>query len=293
MNKIFSFDNFLETSHQMFQSNQEHPISLEEVANTMGMSMTTLRKYLYQEAKSCPEKIIPDYFHQLHFKIHNFDTLTPESSYWLGYLFADGCYAVSSKGYSTRLMLECQIKDKEILEKFCDFLNIRRSRLTIGHKGQSIALSLADNNFSTSVSHWGIQTNKSHKENHVPQEILDNDTLFYQFFRGLVDGDGTVHLAKNAPGVSFVSNSQTFCQEIKEKLQNTLPVPSSVWISVRKKEIVPKATQAIYFLKIGSGGISAGQERNRNLKFLYHNMYEGQKIILTRKYEAFCSLLVR
>lgn len=290
MKIIFNFNNFLAISEKMFQENNKYPIRLEDVADEMKLSITTLRKYLRLENKIHPNSI-PDYFYSLQYKLHNFDFLTLESSYWLGYLFADGCYTFDHTKKGTRLMLECQIADKEILEKFCDFLNIRYSRITIGHKGQSVALCLADSNFSTSVSKWGVCMNKSHTENHVPQDILNNDKLFFQFLRGIIDGDGTIHTYKQSPGISFVSNSELFCQEIKEKLQNVLPMPSSVWVSKKEKEAMKKATQPLYSLKIGTGGLR--KHINNNIDFLFHNMYEGQKIILTRKYEAFQKLRMR
>ena len=68
-------------------------------------------------------------------------------------------------------MLECKIEDKEILEKFCEFLDIRKDRITIGHNGRSVALTMTDNVFSTSPSKYGINRNKSHIENHIPQFV--------------------------------------------------------------------------------------------------------------------------
>lgn len=133
---------------------------------------------------------------------------------------ADGCIAEkkphTENGQTTlTLMLECKTEDKEILEKFCDFIGVRKDRLTSGHQGKSVALSIAANNFTTDFSDFGLVPHKSHIENHLPNFVYENENLFFQYFRGLVDGDGTIHTSYGSPGISLVGNSLSMMQEIK------------------------------------------------------------------------------
>lgn len=258
-------------------------ITLQEVASKAGCCVKTFRKWMKQEDvyDNCP-----DVFRNILKTIHSFDNINEESAYWLGYLMADGCFTNNSSRNGSRLMLECKTEDREILEKFCQFLNIRKDRITSGHNGTSVALSLADSNFSTSVNKYGIVKNKSHTENHVPEEILKNDLYFLQYLKGIIDGDGTIHAYKGSPGISFVTNSKSFAEECKEKLEKLLPEPTSIWIVEKTKEQIPKATQSLYTLKIGTG-----RYNHSNMNYLYDKFYNNQKIILTRKQQLFKTIL--
>ena len=133
-------------------------------------------------------------------------------------------------------MLECKIDDKEILEKFCDFLNIRKSRITIGHQGASAALSLSTQNFTTDLSIYGLVPNKSHQESVLPNAIKDNKELLFQYLKGLIDGDGTIHTAYRSPGISIVNNSKTLLNELKYELEKYLPEPNSIWLMEKTEE---------------------------------------------------------
>lgn len=261
-------------------------ITLEELASYFHVCSATIQKAIKETGayEGCP-----DVFRHLKNPLHQFDIINEESAYWLGYLMADGCYTLHGKnrnGY--RLMLECKVEDREILEKFCDFLQVRKERITFGHNNRSVCLSFTDNIFSTSVSTYGITYNKSHTENHVPKIILENDNLFWQYFRGIIDGDGTIHTYHYSPGISFVSNSKIFVEEITQKVREKIPVPSAVWISERTVEQQKgrKATQNIYSMKIGVGG-----HKRLNSNFLYQTFYKNQNIILTRKWESFQKII--
>lgn len=258
-------------------------ITFQEVSSKAGCCEKTFRKWMKNENvyDNCP-----DVFRNILKTIHSFDNINEESAYWLGYLMADGCFTDNSGKNGFRLMLQCKTEDKEILEKFCQFLNIRKDRITSGHKGASVALSLADSNFSTSVSKYGIIKNKSHIENHIPKEILQKDIYFLQYLKGLIDGDGTIHHYENSPGISFVTNSKVFAEECKQQLELLLPEPSSIWIIEKTKENIPKATQSLFTLKIGTG-----LNNRSNMNYLYDKFYNNQKIILTRKQQLFKSIL--
>ena len=186
-------------------------------------------------------------------------------------------------------MLECKIDDKEIIEKFCDFLDIRKSRITIGHNGMSAALSLSTQNFTTDLSIYGLVPNKSHQESVLPIEIKENKDLLFQYLKGLVDGDGTIHTAYGSPGVSVLSNSKTLLEELKHELEKYLPEPNSIWLMEKTKEQQKgkNASQSLFILKIGTG-----MYKHSNIAYLYKAFYEDKKIILTRKEQLLKSLII-
>lgn len=224
---------------------------------------------------------MPDVFRTVLKTIHVFDNINPEASYWLGYLMADGCVT----NERPRLMLECKTEDREILEHFCDFCGVRQNRITIGHQGRSAALSLAQSNFSTPVTNYGIIPHKSHIQTHIPQEVLSTKDNLFQYIKGIFDGDGTINTSSRAPGIQILSNSNAFIEELRDQLRQLLPTPSSLWIITRDEENIPKATQNLYELKIGTG---VGRD---NLIYLFKEFYSNYPIILKRKYETFKTLI--
>ena len=260
----------------LYEKNNLKPITLYQVGNYLNISPKTLRKRMRE---SNAYENCPDVFVHILKTLHSFDSINEESAYWIGYLMADGCFtSISANQNVYRLMLECKKDDKEILDKFCNFLGIRTDRITEGHNGQSVALCLADSNFSTSVNKWGILKNKSYKDLSIPETIKNNQVFFYQFLKGLVDGDGTVMMQWGRKGISIVSNSETLLKQCKKILQSTLPVPSSVWLY--KASVSKKQTQLLYILKIGTGK----KKGNPNIQYIFNMFYKEHKIILSRKY---------
>lgn len=276
-----------EEMHQLFltmYNEKQDYITFAEVCQEVGCCEKTFRKWMkaVDAFDDCP-----DVFRQIMKTIHVFDTIDEQSAYWLGYLMADGCFTTTSTGNTYRLMLECKTEDKEILENFCDYIGVRKERITTGHNGKSVAMSLADSNFSTSVSQYGIVYNKSHIDNFVPEIIYNNDNLFLSYLHGLFDGDGTVHTARQSHGISIISNSKTLLEEIQNKLNQLLPKPTSMWLLTKDKDMDKKATQDLYTLKIGVGKTN----HTNNLVYLYDNFYSKNQGLI-RKKELFKSITI-
>lgn len=261
---------------------------LNEANNLFGLKQTTTLEDFGYKFNVCPKTFrkflknnnlkdnFPDITRTLVKTIHNFDTLTTENAYWLGYIMADGCIT------EDRLMLECKTDDVEILEKFCDFCNIRKSRITVGHKGESRALCLARNNFSTFFDDYEIKIRKSFSENHICEKIMNNKNLFFQFLKGYFDEDGTVHTDPRSPGMSIVGD-KTLLSEFKIGIEKYIPNYKSVWLNENSKK---SDTHQLYTLKIGVGGM----ERYMS-NYLFNKFYSNNKIILTRKYQKFLTII--
>lgn len=218
---------------------------------------------------------LPDVTPQLKKKLRLFENLNALSSYWLGYIAADGCIT------ETRLMLECQVSDKKILEKFCKVLDVRTERITSGQKGTSSCLCLSKSSFITFPDEYGIRIRKSSLQNRVDQRIMENKEFFFQFIRGFLDGDGTVHTHRSSIGVSFCGD-KTMLSDIRDGLMSYIDDPESIWLFEITK---PGRKQELWELKIGAG------VKRRMIKELYTNMYLGQEIVLERKHKKFLELL--
>ena len=191
--------------------------------------------------------------------IKSFEEVDEETSYWLGYLQADGC--INSSGGRPRLILECKSEDRELLENFCSFTKINKKRIKDAqHKNSrgtisfSVRLDLYKTSFTIFPDKW-LKENKS-----LLDEKLPKDIIFYDYLLGLIDGDGGFYEGKKGSQLKLLCREPMLSQII-EQLERDLPQSTSIW----KKEH-PK-TKGLYELIIGGG------KKNTNFEFLYNQFY--------------------
>lgn len=111
---------------------------------------------------------------------------TPETLYWMGFLFADG----SINEYK-RLSLVLAIKDKDHLlnfKKFCEIPN----HLYIKDKKKIISIGVKAQDKFTVEKLCNKYDLKSNKTIHPPDYIPKNVDLFLAFIVGFIDGDGCI-----------------------------------------------------------------------------------------------------
>lgn len=119
---------------------------------------------------------------------HNaFDILTEETFYWLGFLMADGC--VTDKTITIGLAN----KDRDQLEKFKKFVGGDQTIYT-NLKNNSSSFAFRSNKIIKILNNHGIIRQKSLIA--TPSEICTNNK---HFWRGVIDGDGSLILSKNYP----------------------------------------------------------------------------------------------
>ena len=191
--------------------------------------------------------------------IRSFEEVNEETSYWLGYLQADGC--INSSGGRPRLILECKSEDRELLENFCDFTKINKKRIKdTQHKNLSgsisfsVRLDLYKTSFSIFPDKW-LKENKS-----LLDEELPKDVIFYDYLLGLIDGDGGFYEGKRGSQLKLLCRESMLSQIINQ-LEKDLPQPTSIWTKEHPK------TKGLYELIIGNG------KNNNNFKFLYNQFY--------------------
>ena len=163
-----------------------------------------------------------------------FNTISEESTYWLGFLMADGCITTRKK---TTFYLNLSLKkdDIEHIRLFTKFLGsnqpiITRQNNGFGRNGSGIStISISSQILVDSVVKFGIVPKKSHIAT-APQ-ILEYDR---NFWRGVVDGDGRIYITQNhLPAIGLVGNkhiieqfekfvkSLTNCKSHSYKKKNT------------------------------------------------------------------------
>lgn len=150
-----------------------------------------------------------------------FDIITDESAYWLGLLLTDGY--VNTKG-----QIELALKDNDIkhLEKFKIFVGSNKEiKLKKNNKGYN-----ANNqNYLASISICSKElVNKLNEYNIVSRKTYSAfapDSLKYNrhFWRGCMDGDGTISINKNGNYCIGLYGTKKLCEQFLEFVKQSFP----------------------------------------------------------------------
>jgi len=117
-----------------------------------------------------------------------FETITPESAYWLGFLYTDGSISGDEReGYTTELLL--QRGDKCHIEKYRDFMRSSSKIEDVKPAGRLASrLRIGSKRIHDSLKAFGFTNEKSYDA--VPHESVQNNR---DFWRGCIDGDGGIY----------------------------------------------------------------------------------------------------
>jgi hypothetical protein len=122
-----------------------------------------------------------------------FHELNEKSSYWLGFLYADG-YVRMKDGKSGELKLKLKSSDKGYIEKFLrDVESEKPIKCGVDGKSEYCSITLYSNIMVNRLFELGCVNNKT-------QKILLpklNEPFMSHFIRGYFDGDGSIHKVKN------------------------------------------------------------------------------------------------
>lgn len=156
----------------------------------------------------------------------------PFYAYLFGFAQTDGHLYEQSRNRG-KLRIEIGEKDAEILERFQKLLPFnssirRRVRTTnFGANYESVIWTVCDKRFRDCLKDWGFPVGKK-------SEIIKPPCASYSppdYFRGLLDGDGSLGLTANGfPFVSLVTSSPqivgeylNFIKRVTGKLKTSLP----------------------------------------------------------------------
>ena len=122
----------------------------------------------------------------------NFDT--EAELYFYGLLLADGCIISNSNS----IQITTQQRDKAIIESLRDFIGTDKPIANKRQQGiyESVALCFSDKEIADKLRSVGLESRKSLKEK-VPTFYNSDDINMRHFWRGFVDGDGSVNSLEN------------------------------------------------------------------------------------------------
>lgn len=136
---------------------------------------------------------------------------TPDKAYLLGFITADG--AVVWTGNHASCSIEVHEKDKEVLEFARQRINPQATLTPCFYKTKrNYRISFSSTELCKDLEKYGIVQNKSLILKQVPIEHIPQHLLPF-YFRGLVDGDGSI--IKKQGGVSIYSGSLDFITSVQ------------------------------------------------------------------------------
>jgi len=148
------------------------------------------------------------------FNEYFFHELNEKSSYWLGFLYADG-YTRMKDGKSGELKLKLKDTDKNHIELFLKDLGCNKFiKCGVDNKSKFCSVTVYSNIMVKKLFELGCVNNKTFKI--LLPEL--NDEIMCQFIRGYFDGDGCISKIKGKwDKVSIVGN-QNFIESLEKYL---------------------------------------------------------------------------
>jgi hypothetical protein len=198
-----------------------------------------------------------------------------EKSYIYGLLLSDGTlYLAHENTLSGTMKLEISERDEDIVDKLCSIVpnstKTRRVRDTNFKTGyHSVSFNVSRQEFIKEMVDFGFVTEKKSQNARPPIKEYDKNA----FWRGVIDGNGSIGLRKNSSGntdafLSLIINGDDLKNEFCSYLQ-----------SITGHQYSPKRNKRDNVYNVGCGGHAAC----RVLKMLY----KDATIYLNRKYQKY------
>lgn len=153
---------------------------------------------------------------------HAFDELIPDAAYWIGFLLADG----SIRDQPSTPVIRCSLAsiDEEHLRKLARFVGYDRKlyqRTKIQASGlvtSSHELSFSSKRIAEVLASYGVVPRKTFKERALRGIETSRD-----FWRGVIDGDGSVKFAKEHPRLILTNGGPDLIQQFRDYVISICP----------------------------------------------------------------------
>lgn len=237
-------------------------LSMAKIAEQHGVSERTVSNFL--RGHGVQARTLADSHRVRSLDESVFDTVTPESAYWVGFLMADGAVTTHRQG-APQIRVNLSETDREHLLKFRSFLKSSHtvSRIVLNdhrpgweNSQPQASLSVASARLSEALARFGVVPRKS-KTAEVRGGLEHNR----DFWRGVVDGDGSVGFSGGRP-VLQLAGSRPLMEQFLSYVQT---------VAETKAQVRPSGP----IWAIGVTGKAAVQ--------VIQALYEGSRVSLDRK----------
>lgn len=251
-----------------------NPTTIEVTANKFSLSSPTIIKILnkynierYKKAQIFNPNMNEDYF-------ENIDT--QNKAYFLGLIIADGNVFKEDNNKSNRqssISITLQDSDNYILSKFKEEIFVNTSVASDGRGASTI--SVRSNKMADDLLKYNIMERKSFSTS-LPN--ID-DNLMKHLIRGILDGDGSVQ-GRQTDIKNRYKHSVGFCgakllmTQIRDYLVGKLNLTNVSVYTYKNRELSMVTWSAV-----------------KDMKLLYHYLYDDAETYLIRKKEKFDSIM--
>jgi len=205
------------------------------------------------------------------FQNPNIPKISPELAYFVGLIITDGHlrYDKKSRSYSISIYNSYPKETKTIIKLIKQLFNYSP---TIRKRKYGFSKSINNEIIISSKKlvlflhqTFGIPLGAKSKIIQLPVIFAKDDELFYNFLRGVIDGDG--HIRRK--GISISSQSETFLKQIKNKLAD------------------------LSFIRIENARTTNSLliERQNDMRQLYAKLYGSPNFFYNRKKDAYDNVL--
>lgn len=251
-------------------------LSSYDIAKKTGITSETVRYHL--KKAGIKMKKPNDYTDKLNTYEFNYNWLDvidcQEKAYFLGLFAADGCNYSRGNSFAISLAEE----DSYILEQLQKAMNLNRPLKyrpsSDATKKPQEALVGSSKHFCDRLNHFGFHPQKTYDMEFCSEKYPKN--MFPHFFRGLLDGDGCIHIIKNKnadcyTGTAQIATSTICAQQISAFLFEELKIETRIY---------DYKTYAVLAV------------RNLHDTLIFLNwIYKDASIYLIRKYNKFLTLV--
>lgn len=200
-------------------------LTIKEISLKLHRSKRTVSNYL--KRKNIKQRSQSEL--QRRFPINEtfFENINSENqSYWLGFIYADGCIYKNS--------LSISLKDKEHLEIFKDLISPTRTLTTYK---KYVRLEIKSKLLSDSLKNLGVVERKTFTLNKLPN-IPNN--LLRHFIRGYFDGDGSLSYYKtkrSAKACFSILGTSSFLEDLQKVLEKECNLTSTNLMKIKGKNV--------------------------------------------------------
>ena len=203
------------------------------------------------------------------YNIDLFKTLTPESLYFLGYLFSDGCLSSSSNA------IQISSADKEILIKLNKLISadniVRQISEKKNNKQAYYLLQITNKEIYQDLLNLGLYPNKSLNLT-IPEYLSDSK----DFWRGMIDGDGTMGVY-NKQFTLGIAGTYSVCESFIKFCNKYISSNRKIHINSKSGKNFAtglNGTKALIIHKALYENSSIYMERKQKFSNLYHLINE-------------------
>jgi DNA-binding transcriptional regulator WhiA len=236
----------------------EQKLTLREIAKTFNVSDACVAKIFKQQGVKIENG--SNRVANRHVVVDYFEKDTEGAAYFYGLMLADGCMT----GRGKRLTIDIQSDDSHILETMKNEINLPNPvayQIRTSTLNKSCQLSFTVDGIYKSFINLGYTTRKSTKE-FAPERFLNNR----HFWRGLIDGDGSISKPENKNRRVYLCGSKELCDQFLSYCQSINP-------SIDTRTVLMKGE--LYRLSIT--GIKAAT--------ILNELYSNSTLFLNRKSE--------